>query len=634
MPYPTSWNLARYFYSDLGDPKLTMDISQIMPLSKDFSEKYSKKFAKFTMPEEILEFYTDYTRLSHDMASPSYFLFYLSSLDTQDLEVTKKMGEIDYIYTEASELMLFVAQGWKEIGYDRIMEWSRDPKLERYRNDLVSTADGIKYILGEWEERVLNIKSRPLGLAGSLHDELTGSYGYTMTIDGVEKKMTEEEVRSYRQHTNRDIREESYKSLRRVYNTKQNQIALGNIYTSIVKDWTSEIKMRGYPENVMAQRNLSEEMDDEVVDMLLSEVANAYPVYQRFLRAKAKMLGLVNPLCKEGAEWNEAGDFSPGKSEQNPQSSTPLQTAPLQKELIETFSVWDTWAPLGKSDKDFTFDEAYDLHLSVMQDFDADFYDYSMKMIEEERIDVFPRAGKRGWAFASYRKWEESFVLLNFTGKLRDVSTISHELGHAIHGHLSQVQEAPVYDSPLSMAETASIFAEMLLGEKVKSLVSAEEYKDYLNERLWDIFATIYRQVMYVAFEREVHTQIYQWQELTYKELNSLWRAEQEKLYGGVVVYDVDASDESGWSMIPHIYHTPFYCYAYAFGNLLTFALYNQVQSGSLSKEDYKDILRAGGSERPRDLLKRYNIDIASPEFYRAGLAEVERMVEEFEKLA
>ncbi len=123
-----------------------------------------------------------------------------------------------------------------------------------------------------------------------------------MTIDGVEKKMTEEEVRSYRQHTNRDIREESYKSLRRVYNTKQNQIALGNIYTSIVKDWTSEIKMRGYPENVMAQRNLSEEMDDEVVDMLLSEVANAYPVYQRFLRAKAKMLGLVNPLCKEGAE--------------------------------------------------------------------------------------------------------------------------------------------------------------------------------------------------------------------------------------------------------------------------------------------------------------------------------------------
>lgn len=593
MSYPTSWNLARYFYTGLDDAKFLADIANIMPLTQAFSEKYSETFGKFTMPEEILEFYTDYTELSHKMASPSYFLFYKSSLNTQDLEVTKKMGEVDYIYNEASNLMLFVAQGWKEIGYDRIMEWSRDPKLARFHNDLVSTADGIKYILSEKEEKVLNIKSRPLGLAGSLHDELTGSYEFTMNIRGEEKNMTEEEVRSHRQHTDRSIRREAYTSLRRVYNSKQNQIALGNIYTSIVKDWTSEIKMRGYTENVMAQRNLSEEMDDEVVDMLLREVEKAYPIYARYLKAKAKML------------WLESD-----------------------------FSVWDTGAPIGKSDKDFTFDEAYDLHLSVMKDFDSDFYDYSLRMIEEERIDVFPKAGKRGGAFASYRKWEESFVLLNFTGKLRDVSTISHELGHAIHGHLSQVQEAPVYDSPLSMAETASIFSEMLLGEKVKSLVSKEEYKDYLNERLGDIFATIFRQVQYVIFERSVHTTIHSGQELTYKDLNTLWRAEQEKLYGGAVAFDVAAEEESGWSMIPHIYHSPFYCYAYAFGNLLTFALYHKVHvEKSLSVEDYKDILRAGGSERPRDLLGRYGIDIAAPEFYRAGLAEVEHMVEEFEKL-
>ena len=593
MSYPTSWNLARYFYSGLDDPKFLADIANIMPLTQAFSNKYSETFGKFTQPEEILEFYSDYTTLSHKMASPSYFLFYKSSLDTQDLEVTKKMGEVDYIYNEASNLMLFVAQGWKEIGYDRIMQWSQDPKLARFRNDLVSTADGIKYILSEKEEKVLNIKSRPLGLANSLHDELTGSYEFTMNIRGEEKEMTEEEVRSYRQHTDRSIRREAYTSLRRVYNTKQNQIALGNIYTSIVKDWTSEIKMRGYGENVMAQRNLSEEMDDEVVDMLLSEVEKAYPIYARYLKAKGKMLGLE-----------------------------------------VDFSVWDTGAPIGKSDKDFTFDEAYDLHLSVMKDFDSDFYEYSKQMIEEGRIDVFPKAGKRGWAFASYRKWEESFVLLNFTGKLRDVSTISHELGHAIHGHLSQVQEAPVYDSPLSMAETASIFSEMLLGEKVKSLVSKEEYKDYLNERLGDIFATIFRQVQYVIFERIVHNAINAWQELTYKELNSLWRVEQEKLYGGFMHYDIAADEESWWSMIPHIFHTPFYCYAYAFGNLLTFALYHKVHvEKSLSVEDYKDILRAGGSERPRDLLNKYGIDIASPEFYRAGLAEVEHMVEEFEGL-
>jgi oligoendopeptidase F len=486
------------------------------------------------------------------------------------------------------------------------MEWSRDPKMAKYKNDLVSTADGIKYILSEREEKVLNLKSRPLALANTLHDELTGSYEYTMTIDGVEKKMTEEEVRSYRQHTDRSLRQEAYRSLRRVYNSKQTQITLGNIYTSIVKDATSEITMRGYPANVMAGRNLSEEMDDAVVDMLLAEVEKAYPLYQRFLRAKAGMLGL-----------DVRGQNINSKVKIEKESHNSLSTIDYQP-LSASFTVYDISAPLGTVDRDFTFDEAYDLHLSVMRDFDPDFYDYSKKMIEEERIDVMPRAGKRGGAYASYRKGEESFVLLNFTGKLRDVSTISHELGHAIHGHLSQAQEAPVYDSPLSMAETASIFAEMLLGEKVKSLVNPDEYKEYLNERLGDIFATIFRQVQYVAFERDVHKQIYAGEELSYKDLNILWRKHQDSLYGGVVNYDVDGEDESGWSMIPHIFHTPFYCYAYAFGNLLTFALYNRVQEGSLSREDYKDILRSGGSERPRDILGRYGIDIASPEFYQS----------------
>lgn len=592
MSYPIHWDLSRYFYTDLDDPQLASDIANILPLTDKFAFQYETVFHTFKTAEQILEFYADYTALSHDMATPSYYLFYRSSLDTQDLSVIKRMWEVDYIYTEASNRLLFVAQWWKEIGYDQIMEWAKSPKLAKYKNDLLSTADSIRYILGAAEEKVLNLKSRPMALAGALHDELTGSYEFTMTIDGVEKKLTEEEVRSYRQHTSRDVRIESYQSLRRVYNSKQAQISLGNIYTSIVKDWSSEIKMRGYPDSVMAQRNISEEMDDEVVDMLLSEVEKAYPLYQRFLRVKAKML-----------------------------------------KLESDFSVYDIGAPLGTVDKDFTFDEAYDLHLSVMQDFDTEFYDYSVRMIEEGRIDALPKAGKRGGAYASYRKGEESFVLLNFTGKLRDVSTISHELGHAVHGHLSQVQEAPVYDSALSMAETASIFSEMLLGEKIKSIITPEEYKEYLNERLGDIFSTIWRQVQYVIFEREVHNQIHDGQELTYKELNVLWRQEQEKLYGDTVAYDIPAEDESGWSMIPHIYHTPFYCYAYAFGNLLTFALYNKVQDGSLSKEGYKDILRSGWSERPRDLLNKYGIDIASPEFYQSGLREVEKMVEEFERL-
>ncbi len=426
-----------------------------------------------------------------------------------------------------------------------------------------------------------------------------------MTIDGEEKKMTEDEVRSHRQSHSREVRREAYAALRRVYNTRQNQIILGNIYTSIVKNWSSEIRLRGYEGGVMTQRNESEELENEVVDLLLREVEKAYPLYQRFLRAKARVMGM-----EIIDKWEVTSDHSD-----------------------KYLAIWDVGAPLGESTRSFTFDEALDLHLSVMRDFDQEFYDYSRAMIEEERVDVFPRSGKRGGAFASYRKWDPSFVLLNFTGKLYDVSTLSHELGHAIHGHLSQAQEAAVYDSPLSLAETASIFSEMLLSEKVKTIISPEEYQNFLNDHLGDVFATIFRQVQYITFERQVHELIHSGQEMTYRELNLLWRSEQEKMNGWLVQYDLDSSEESGWSMIPHIFRSPFYCYAYAFGNLLTFSLYNKVKNKDLSVEDYKNILRAGGSKRPRDLLARYGIDIASPEFYQTGLREVEKMVEEFEGL-
>lgn len=153
----------------------------------------------------------------------------------------------------------------------------------------------------------------------------------------------------------------------------------------------------------MAQRNISEEMDDEVVNMLLREVEKAYPLYQRFLRAKAKMLHLTpNPSPKGDGNFGN----SPSSSEKRNGTGEMISGAPSPsgEGWGEAFSIWDIGAPLGSVDKDFTFDEAYDLHLSVMQDFDQEFYDYSLRMIEEERIDVLPHAGKRGGAFASYRK--------------------------------------------------------------------------------------------------------------------------------------------------------------------------------------------------------------------------------------
>lgn len=529
--------------------------------------------------------------MSHEMGTGGVYLSYLQSLDTQDNAVIKKMGELECIFIEASSKLLFISQEWKELGYEKIMSFANNPLLKDYKNALVSKADNLKYLLGEREEFVLNEKSRALGVVEGLREELTNSYSFEIEINGEKKTMTEEEIRSLRTSPDREIRQKSYESLRTVYNTKQAQITLGNIYSGIVKDWASDVKLRGY-KTVMEPRNTSEELENEVVDILIQEVQTAYPLFARFIEAKRKLLGL------------------------------------------NTFYNYDTTAPLSTIEKEFSFEDSMKLHLDTMKDFDQEFYDYSIDMFESGRIDAFPKYGKRGGAFASYRQGESSFVLLNHTGKLRDVSTLSHELGHATHGHLSQEQKPAVYDSPLPLAETASIFNEMLLSEKIRKELSVEEYKEFLNEKLSDVFATIFRQIQYITFERRAHEAIFSGQELTYHDFNRMWREEQVKMCGTNMKHDVPAEEESTWSMIPHIFASPFYCYAYAFGNILVFALYNRYQKeGTSFVESYKDILRAGGSRRPKDLLAEHGFDITSPKFYRDAMEEVEKMVVEFEGL-
>ncbi len=245
-----------------------------------------------------------------------------------------------------------------------------------------------------------------------------------MQMDGEMRTMTEDEVRTLRMHHDRDVRKRAYESLRRVYNTRQNQITLSRTYTQIVKDWVSDVELRGYA-GVMSARNVREELDDTTVDMLLQETVEHANLYQRYFELKRKHLGL------------------------------------------DTLYDYDATASIASSKRTFDFSEAIQLHLDTVRDFDKEFHAHSVRMLKEGRIDVFPSHGKRGGAFACYTKNSPEFVLLNYTGDLRDVATISHELGHAVHGYLSQIQSHTGFHSPLSLAETASVFCETLLSERL-----------------------------------------------------------------------------------------------------------------------------------------------------------------------
>jgi oligoendopeptidase F len=501
------------------------------------------------------------------------------------------LGEIESIGLTIANLLLFIDQEWKSLGRERILKLAHHAKLSPYKNALVREANALKYILTEAEERVINEASRPLASFVKIFDELTNAFSFRMKVDGVTKTLTEEEIRAYRTNPDRTIRKASTQAIRAVYGTAYHQIVLGNVYAGIVKSCSADVNLRGYT-SVMEPQNIAEELDNDVVKMLINQVRAAYPLYARFLRIKRKKLG------------------------------------------FKKLHVWDTSAPFTKIEKTYSFETAVSMLLETYRAFDPEFEAYAKEMLDDGRVDVFPKQGKTKGAFASYRHGDKSFILLNHTNKLRDVATLAHEMGHAIHGYYSQKQKSAVYGSSLCLAETASIFSEMLLGEQILKTLNESEKTEYYNERIQDAFATIFRQIQYILFEKRVHEAIHDGKELTYKEFNALWREEQVALSGNEITYDIPAEKESAWSVIPHIFHTPFYCYAYSFGNTLVYALWNRYQKeGNKFNTTFKNILSAGGSLPPRELLGQYGIDITSSSFYTNAISEIEKMIALLEKL-
>lgn len=287
----TTWDLARYYYSSLEDPRLAKDIAAILPAIKELRTKYEPILAKFTKSEEILEFYETYEALSARIGKAYMYISYLESLDTQNSAVKKKSGELESLGILMSNELLFINQAWKTIGYEKLIEWSNSETLKAYKNDLISTAESVKRILSEKEEYLLNIKSRPLSVPVSLYEELTNSFEFEIEIDGETKRMTDSEIRSLRESPDREIRKKATESIRKVYLDPKTQITLGNTYCAVVKDWSTIVTLRDY-QTVMEPRNITEEMDNEVVDLMMREIQSAYPLFARYLKAKQKILGL------------------------------------------------------------------------------------------------------------------------------------------------------------------------------------------------------------------------------------------------------------------------------------------------------------------------------------------------------
>ena len=507
--------------------------------------------------------------------------------DTQDQTAQSFMARVQQFAAEMGNRTLFFSLWWKELdetNAERLMAESGD-----YRYYLEELRHFKPHTLSEAEEKIINIKDvTGSGALTNLYDAITNRYVFKLELDGEVKELTEEELYSYRYHADPELRARSYQEQFRVFG-KDGPI-LGQMYQTRVRDWHNEnINLRKF-KSAMSVRNLVNDIPDEAVDTLLEVTRKNAKIFQRYFKVKAKMLG------------------------------------------VEKLRRYDIYAPVAKSDKKFEFDNAANMVFESFTNFDPKVGELARHVLDQDHLDNEIRKGKRGGAFcASINPEDTPYVLMNYTGRARDVATLAHELGHAIHAMLASHHSAFTFHSSLPLAETASTFGEMMLTDKLLAEEKEEAVRrDILFKQMDDAFATILRQVYFALFERQAHAMTQ-----NNASVDDLCKAYLENLkeqFGD----SMEISDDFKWEWvgIPHIYHTPFYVYAYAFGQLLVFSLYQQFKAeGDSFKPKYLKLLSAGGSESPATILSEAGVDIRSADFWQGGFDVLSRMVDELETL-
>jgi oligoendopeptidase F len=509
--------------------------------------------------------------------------------DTQNQNAQSLLGRVQQFVAEMQNRTLFFNLWWKDLddaNAQRLMEASGD-----YRYYLEEIRHFKPHTLSEAEEKVINLKD----VTGSsalinLYDAITNHYIFKLEVDDEVKELTRAQLQQYYQGPDPDLRAKAYQELYRVYG--EDGLALGQMYQTRARDWHNEnILMRKFS-SPMSVRNLANDVPDEAVNVLMDVTKKNAKIFQRYFKMKAKHIGIPSGQLRR----------------------------------------YDIYAPVAKSDKTFEFGEGARMVLESFSAFEPRVGELAQRVFDQDHLDSEVRKGKRGGAFcASILPEMTPYVLMNFTGNARDVATLAHELGHAIHAMLASHHSTFTFHSSLPLAETASTFGEMMLTEKLLAEETDEAVRrDILFKQMDDAFATILRQIYFAMFERDAHAMIQK--NASTDELCAAYMENLKEQFGD----SVELSDEFKWEWvsIPHIYHTPFYVYAYAFGQLLVFSLYQQYKAeGESFKPKYLKILSAGGSEAPEKILAEAGIDIRSAQFWQGGFDVLNKMVDELEKL-
>ena len=526
------------------------------------------------LPVEIfLEFLHDEEELSKQEAIVDAYCYLYFSENTQNQTALSLQDRMDQILTEVDNRTMFFDLWFKGLSDEAAQVYIDSAGELRYY--LISKRRFKPYTLSEPEEKIINLKdvNGSEGLV-KIYEILTNGLEFKLEIEGQEKTLTKSGLTQFYFHPSPEIRAATYKELFRMYGN--HKTVLAQIYAYLVRDMRAEaVGLRGYASPISI-RNLSNHLQDEVVDSLLDVCRQNSVLYQDYFKLKARMLGM------------------------------------------DQLRRYDIYAPVAQSEKTIEFNDATELILDSFNQFSPRIAKAASRVFEENHLDAEIRPGKRSGAFnMSVIPKLTPWVLVNFTSRHRDVSTLAHELGHAVHGMLAADHSVLIFHAPLPLAETASVFGEMLVTDRLlREETDPDVQRDLLMSILDDSYATVQRQAYISIFEHKAHDRIAEG--CTSDELAQCYFEGLTEQFGDAVkLYDEFAWE---WITIPHIYTSPFYPYAYSFGQLMVLALYQQyLDEGESFIPRYLKLLSYGGSAEPQEILAEAGLDITSPTFWQKG---------------
>ncbi len=588
----TAWDLEPLVDGE-GQEGVEPRLEEALERSRAFAERYAGKLADLD-GARLEEAMHELATIHELVGRAGYYAALRFATDTSSPANGALLQRVQEQETAIGTTLLFFELEWAALPDERAEELLAWQGLDFARHHLRNVRRYREHLLSEPEERILAEKSLTGASAWTrLFEELTSAIEVELPAQegGAEPQRVALDVALSRLSlADREVRRTTAESVTLALAPGLRTRAY--LFNTLLADKSTDDRLRRYP-HWLAARNLANEASDESVQALIDAVRSRYELARRWYRLKARLLG------------------------------------------VERLADYDRMASVTEDEVTFPFARAREIVLDCYTSFSPELGGLARRFFEERRIDAPIRPAKRGGAFAAAAVPSVyPYVLLNYTSRRRDVLTLAHELGHGVHFALAARQGIFHQQTPLTLAETASVFGETIVfGRLLEEDTAPASRLALLAENLEDTIATVFRQVAMNRFEDLVHTERRERGELSVERFGELWTESQEEMFGDSV--EVTEGYRSWWSYVPHFIGSPGYVYAYAYGQLLALSVYQRYeQLGEEMVPRYLEMLAAGGSRSPEDLGRIVGVDLADPGFWEAGLDLVERQLVEAEEAA